>query len=199
QLGRQLNLPPSYLLIHRVTLSTIGVLCQLGATVRLREELEDWLPGFDEEEGSEGAGPDRGDFAVAAERAGVGGASGRESKGAKAAGLVPGQMGTADGVSDGGGVQDADLESEGDGNDQGGDEGALNSEAGGAGALDDRPAGSAGSAGSAEEAVTVPPGDGATGSEAVEEGGGDAVETGCRETTVGTDTEATNVGPNPAG
>ncbi|MGW3141702.1 ABC1 kinase family protein [Streptomyces sp. NPDC001139] len=53
QLGKQLNLPPAYLLIHRVTLSTIGVLCQLGATVRLREELEEWLPGFvleDEEE-----------------------------------------------------------------------------------------------------------------------------------------------------
>lgn len=46
QLGKQLNLPPSYLLIHRVTLSTIGVLCQLGATVRLRDELESWLPGF---------------------------------------------------------------------------------------------------------------------------------------------------------
>jgi len=39
-----------------VTLSTIGVLCQLGATVRLRDELEDWLPGFlpeDELEASE--------------------------------------------------------------------------------------------------------------------------------------------------
>ncbi|KPC79852.1 MULTISPECIES: ABC1 kinase family protein [Streptomyces] len=46
QLGKQLNLPPSYLLIHRVTLSTIGVLCQLGATVRLRDELDSWLPGF---------------------------------------------------------------------------------------------------------------------------------------------------------
>lgn len=46
QLGRQLNLPPSYLLIHRVTLSTIGVLCQLGASVRMREELERWVPGF---------------------------------------------------------------------------------------------------------------------------------------------------------
>ncbi|WP_282202494.1 ABC1 kinase family protein [Kitasatospora fiedleri] len=45
-LGKQLNLPPSYLLIHRVTLSTIGVLCQLGATVRLHEELLRWLPGF---------------------------------------------------------------------------------------------------------------------------------------------------------
>jgi hypothetical protein len=53
QLGKQLNLPPAYLLIHRVTLSTIGVLCQLGATVRLREELEEWLPGFVVEEGDE--------------------------------------------------------------------------------------------------------------------------------------------------
>ncbi|MFE0649740.1 ABC1 kinase family protein [Streptomyces sp. NPDC059534] len=48
RLGKQLNLPPSYLLIHRVTLSTIGVLCQLNATVRLRDELEEWLPGFGE-------------------------------------------------------------------------------------------------------------------------------------------------------
>ncbi|WP_328583455.1 ABC1 kinase family protein [Streptomyces sp. NBC_00370] len=53
QLGRQLNLPPAYLLIHRVTLSTIGVLCQLNATVRLREELEDWLPGFLPDSGSD--------------------------------------------------------------------------------------------------------------------------------------------------
>ncbi|MEU9977530.1 AarF/ABC1/UbiB kinase family protein [Streptomyces sp. NPDC051014] len=53
QLGKQLNLPPAYLLIHRVTLSTIGVLCQLGATVRLREELEGWLPGFVLEEAVE--------------------------------------------------------------------------------------------------------------------------------------------------
>ncbi|MGI5402770.1 ABC1 kinase family protein [Streptomyces sp. CA-135486] len=54
QLGKQLNLPPSYLLIHRVTLSTIGVLCQLNATVRLRDELDSWLPGFladDQEDG----------------------------------------------------------------------------------------------------------------------------------------------------
>ncbi|GHB47408.1 ABC transporter ATP-binding protein [Streptomyces cirratus] len=56
QLGRQINLPPSYLLIHRVTLSTIGVLCQLGATVRLRDELESWLPGFLPEGPGEGDG-----------------------------------------------------------------------------------------------------------------------------------------------
>jgi predicted unusual protein kinase regulating ubiquinone biosynthesis (AarF/ABC1/UbiB family) len=55
QLGRQLNLPPSYLLIHRVTLSTVGVLCQLGATVRLRDELLEWLPGFDEGGAAESA------------------------------------------------------------------------------------------------------------------------------------------------
>ncbi|MYQ81871.1 MULTISPECIES: ABC1 kinase family protein [unclassified Streptomyces] len=67
QLGKQLNLPPSYLLIHRVTLSTIGVLCQLGATVRLRDELESWLPGFlptedmeaPDDPGAEGHDPER--------------------------------------------------------------------------------------------------------------------------------------------
>ncbi|WP_052851879.1 ABC1 kinase family protein [Streptomyces avicenniae] len=46
QLGRRMNLPPSYLLIHRVTLSTLGVLCQLGARVRVRDELLRGLPGF---------------------------------------------------------------------------------------------------------------------------------------------------------
>ncbi|BFV57413.1 AarF/ABC1/UbiB kinase family protein [Kitasatospora sp. CMC57] len=47
-LGKQLNLPPAYLLIHRVTLSTIGVLCQLGANAPFRAEMLDWLPGFAE-------------------------------------------------------------------------------------------------------------------------------------------------------
>jgi predicted unusual protein kinase regulating ubiquinone biosynthesis (AarF/ABC1/UbiB family) len=45
-LGRQLNLPPTYLLIHRVTLGGIGVLCQLGASGPFRAEMERWLPGF---------------------------------------------------------------------------------------------------------------------------------------------------------
>ncbi|WP_411077143.1 ABC1 kinase family protein [Streptomyces sp. cmx-10-25] len=58
QLGKQLNLPPSYLLIHRVTLSTIGVLCQLNAAVRLRDELSEWLPGFAQPETEAGTGPD---------------------------------------------------------------------------------------------------------------------------------------------
>ncbi|MCW2777899.1 MAG: hypothetical protein JWN17_1624 [Frankiales bacterium] len=45
-LGRQLNLPPSYLLIHRVTLGTIGVLCQLAGEAPFREEMARWQPGF---------------------------------------------------------------------------------------------------------------------------------------------------------
>jgi predicted unusual protein kinase regulating ubiquinone biosynthesis (AarF/ABC1/UbiB family) len=46
QLGRHLNLPPAYLLIHRVTLGSIGVLCQLEAKAPYRAILEEWLPGF---------------------------------------------------------------------------------------------------------------------------------------------------------
>jgi predicted unusual protein kinase regulating ubiquinone biosynthesis (AarF/ABC1/UbiB family) len=46
QLSRKLNLPPSYLLIHRVTLGSIGVLCQLEARAPYRAILEKWLPGF---------------------------------------------------------------------------------------------------------------------------------------------------------
>ncbi|HEV7194247.1 MAG TPA: AarF/ABC1/UbiB kinase family protein [Jatrophihabitantaceae bacterium] len=46
QVGRMFNLPPSYLLIHRVTLGSIGVLCQLGATAPFRELAERWQPGF---------------------------------------------------------------------------------------------------------------------------------------------------------
>ncbi|RBY77544.1 AarF/ABC1/UbiB kinase family protein [Blastococcus sp. TF02-09] len=46
RLGRQLNLPPAYLLIHRVTIGSIGVLCQLDAEGGFRGVLEEWLPGF---------------------------------------------------------------------------------------------------------------------------------------------------------
>jgi len=44
--GLRLNLPPDYLLIHRVTSGAIGVLCQLEAEAPWRAELERWLPGF---------------------------------------------------------------------------------------------------------------------------------------------------------
>jgi predicted unusual protein kinase regulating ubiquinone biosynthesis (AarF/ABC1/UbiB family) len=46
QIGRMLNLPPEYLLLHRVALGSIGVLCQLGATVPYRRFAEEWQPGF---------------------------------------------------------------------------------------------------------------------------------------------------------
>jgi len=44
--GLKLNLPPEYLLVHRVWLGGLGVLCQLGAEVPMRAELERWLPGY---------------------------------------------------------------------------------------------------------------------------------------------------------
>jgi predicted unusual protein kinase regulating ubiquinone biosynthesis (AarF/ABC1/UbiB family) len=46
QLGKHLNLPPSYLLIHRVTLGSIGVMCQLESRAHYRSVIERWLPGF---------------------------------------------------------------------------------------------------------------------------------------------------------
>jgi len=50
--GRELNLPPQYLLIHRVTMGTLGVLCQLDADVQLRGIVQRWQPWIfgDEEE-----------------------------------------------------------------------------------------------------------------------------------------------------
>jgi predicted unusual protein kinase regulating ubiquinone biosynthesis (AarF/ABC1/UbiB family) len=46
-LGLKLNLPPSYLLIHRVWLGGIGVLCQLEGEVAARDILSANLPGLD--------------------------------------------------------------------------------------------------------------------------------------------------------
>ena len=45
--GLKLNLPPSYLLIHRVWLGGIGVLCQLEGEVAARDILSANLPGLD--------------------------------------------------------------------------------------------------------------------------------------------------------
>ncbi|MFC4001830.1 ABC1 kinase family protein [Prauserella oleivorans] len=44
--GRSLNLPPHWLLIHRVTAGAIGILCQLDAELALRSIVERWQPGF---------------------------------------------------------------------------------------------------------------------------------------------------------
>jgi hypothetical protein len=43
-IGRRLNLPPQYLLVHRVTMGTLGVLCQLDARVPLRDIVKRWNP-----------------------------------------------------------------------------------------------------------------------------------------------------------
>lgn len=45
--GLKLNLPPEYLLIHRVWLGGIAVLCQIEGEVPVLQVLADWLPGFD--------------------------------------------------------------------------------------------------------------------------------------------------------
>ena len=43
---RRLNLPPSYVLIHRVSTAGIGVLCQLECTGAFRAEVLRWVPGY---------------------------------------------------------------------------------------------------------------------------------------------------------
>ena len=45
----RLNLPPSYMLIHRTWVGGIGVLCQLEAELPFRQILEESLPGFSPE------------------------------------------------------------------------------------------------------------------------------------------------------
>jgi predicted unusual protein kinase regulating ubiquinone biosynthesis (AarF/ABC1/UbiB family) len=44
--GRSLNLPPQYLMIHRVLAGSTGILCQLDAELPAREIVQRWQPGF---------------------------------------------------------------------------------------------------------------------------------------------------------
>ena len=44
--GRRLNMPPSYILIHRVSTAGIGVLCQLECEGQFRAEVLKWMPGY---------------------------------------------------------------------------------------------------------------------------------------------------------
>jgi len=56
---RKFNLPPSYVLIHRVSTAGIGVLCQLECEGEFRAEVLKWIPGyFDEPAAIEGGEPD---------------------------------------------------------------------------------------------------------------------------------------------
>jgi predicted unusual protein kinase regulating ubiquinone biosynthesis (AarF/ABC1/UbiB family) len=44
--SRRLNLPPSYVLIHRVSTAGMGVLCQLESEGPYRAEMIRWMPGY---------------------------------------------------------------------------------------------------------------------------------------------------------
>ncbi len=44
--ARRLNLPPSYVLIHRVSTAGVGVLCQLECEGPFRAEVLRWMPGY---------------------------------------------------------------------------------------------------------------------------------------------------------
>ncbi|HEX8006790.1 MAG TPA: AarF/ABC1/UbiB kinase family protein [Trebonia sp.] len=48
-ISRKLNLPPSYVLIHRVSTAGIGVLCQLECEGPFRAEVLRWVPGYDDD------------------------------------------------------------------------------------------------------------------------------------------------------
>jgi len=49
-LVRRLNLPPSYVLIHRVSTAGVGVLCQLECQGEFRAEVVRWVPGYGPED-----------------------------------------------------------------------------------------------------------------------------------------------------
>ena len=51
-IARQLNLPPSYVLIHRMSTAGIGVLCQLECEGNFRAEVLPWMPGYFDDSGA---------------------------------------------------------------------------------------------------------------------------------------------------
>jgi predicted unusual protein kinase regulating ubiquinone biosynthesis (AarF/ABC1/UbiB family) len=59
--GLKINLPPEYLLIHRVWIGGIGVLCQIEGDVPVLEVLGQWLPNFDLDELDEALAEQLGD------------------------------------------------------------------------------------------------------------------------------------------
>jgi predicted unusual protein kinase regulating ubiquinone biosynthesis (AarF/ABC1/UbiB family) len=59
-LSRRLNLPPSYVLIHRVSTAGTGVLCQLEAEGPFRAEVIKWLPGYGDADRAAPGGDPRG-------------------------------------------------------------------------------------------------------------------------------------------
>jgi predicted unusual protein kinase regulating ubiquinone biosynthesis (AarF/ABC1/UbiB family) len=53
-ISRKFNLPPSYVLIHRVSTAAIAVLCQLECEGRFRDEVLRWIPGYQDEPDADG-------------------------------------------------------------------------------------------------------------------------------------------------
>ena len=51
---RRLNLPPSYVLIHRVSTAGMGVLCQLECEGPYRAEMIRWMPGYSDADSQAG-------------------------------------------------------------------------------------------------------------------------------------------------
>jgi predicted unusual protein kinase regulating ubiquinone biosynthesis (AarF/ABC1/UbiB family) len=47
--GRQLNLPPNYLMLFRVLGGLVGIAAQLDATIHYASVIEKWVPGFRED------------------------------------------------------------------------------------------------------------------------------------------------------
>jgi predicted unusual protein kinase regulating ubiquinone biosynthesis (AarF/ABC1/UbiB family) len=56
-ISRKFNVPPSYVLIHRVSTAGIGVLCQLECEGRFRAEVLRWIPGYLDEPDDDGRSP----------------------------------------------------------------------------------------------------------------------------------------------
>jgi predicted unusual protein kinase regulating ubiquinone biosynthesis (AarF/ABC1/UbiB family) len=56
-ISRKFNVPPSYVLIHRVSTSGIGVLCQLECEGAFRAEVLRWIPGYTDEPDADGRRP----------------------------------------------------------------------------------------------------------------------------------------------
>ncbi|MFC4050591.1 ABC1 kinase family protein [Actinomadura syzygii] len=59
---RQLNLPPEYVIIHRVLSAGTGVLCQLECEIPARAESLKWVPGFADDSAEEAAGDEDGEL-----------------------------------------------------------------------------------------------------------------------------------------
>jgi predicted unusual protein kinase regulating ubiquinone biosynthesis (AarF/ABC1/UbiB family) len=86
---RRFNLPPSYVLIHRVSTAGIGVLCQLECEGEFRAEVLKWIPGYFDPAPIGGVDPaDGGEHAEAVDQA----EAGKQAEAEVGAGPSPSQV-----------------------------------------------------------------------------------------------------------